>query len=128
MASKLASSKSVRRLPASKKVAPLRIPESGKVNSAAADWSVFPVGTKFRITGDDTIYEVDDYGSALVGTRTIDLYKPTLSSMRAWGVRHVDIEIVRFGCFEKSLEIMEPRETKAKHVKQMATSIRRRKI
>ena len=66
--------------------------QSGKVNSAAADWSVFPVGTKFKIVGEDTVYEVEDYGSALVGTETIDIYRPSRSSMNQWGVRHVDIE------------------------------------
>ena len=48
----------------------------GNVRSAAADWSVFPVGTIFQIEGLPYVYQVDDYGSALVGTNTIDLYKP----------------------------------------------------
>ena len=96
----------------------------GKVRSAAADWSVYPMGTVFRIEGEPYIYEVDDYGSALVGTQTIDLYKPTMSSMRKWGVRHVDIEILRWGSFQKSLAILEPRQNKASHVRKMATSIR----
>lgn len=100
----------------------------GRLRSAAADWSVYPVGTLFRIKGQPYVYEVDDYGSALVGTRTIDIYKPTLTKMRDWGVRHVDIEILRWGSYRKSLEIMAPRESKAKHVKQMASSIRNSKI
>src|SRR5256885_2167764 len=36
----------------------------GNVRSAAADWSVYPVGTVFQIEGDSSVYEVDDYGSA----------------------------------------------------------------
>jgi 3D (Asp-Asp-Asp) domain-containing protein len=96
----------------------------GRLRSAAADWSVYPVGTLFRIKGQPYIYEVDDYGSALVGTRTIDLYKPTLSSMRDWGVRHVDIEILRFGSYKQSLDILTPREKKASHVRKMASVIR----
>ncbi|MDG2124798.1 MAG: hypothetical protein P8J87_13930, partial [Verrucomicrobiales bacterium] len=59
----------------------------GKVRSAAADWSQYPVGTVFKIKGEPYLYEVDDYGSALVGTNTIDLYKPTKPAMHAWGVR-----------------------------------------
>src|SRR6478672_13822415 len=46
----------------------------GNTRSAAADWSVYPVGTVFKIQGDNHMYEIDDYGSALVGTNTIDLY------------------------------------------------------
>ena len=96
----------------------------GRVRSAAADWSVYPVGTVFRIDGEPYLYEVDDYGSALVGTKTIDLYKPSMSAMRDWGVRNVDIEILRWGCYAKSLEILEPRASKAHHVRQMANSIK----
>lgn len=96
----------------------------GRVRSAAADWSVYPVGTVFRIEGEPYLYEVDDYGSALVGTQTIDLYKPTMSAMRDWGVRQVDIEILQWGSYQKSLTILEPRTQKASHVRQMADSIR----
>ncbi|MFV1994612.1 MAG: hypothetical protein ACC661_04180 [Verrucomicrobiales bacterium] len=53
----------------------------GKVRSAAADWSVYPVGTVFKIEGDPYYYEVDDYGRALVGTETIDLYRPSMSGV-----------------------------------------------
>ncbi|MDB6004330.1 MAG: 3d domain, partial [Prosthecobacter sp.] len=49
----------------------------GAVRSAAADWSVYPVGTQFKIEGESYVYQVDDYGSALVGTKTIDLYRPS---------------------------------------------------
>jgi 3D (Asp-Asp-Asp) domain-containing protein len=31
----------------------------GRVTSAASDWSIFPLGTQFRINGSDMIYEVD---------------------------------------------------------------------
>lgn len=96
----------------------------GQVRSAAADWSVYPVGTVFRINGEPYVYEIDDYGSALVGTQTIDLYKPTMTAMRNWGVRNVDIEILRWGSYEKSLAILEPRTERASHVRQMADSIR----
>ena len=64
---------------------------SGKTYSAAADWSRFPAGTVFRMVENGRLYRVDDYGSALVGTDTIDLYVPTLREMRNWGVRRVHI-------------------------------------
>jgi 3D (Asp-Asp-Asp) domain-containing protein len=81
----------------------------GNVRSAAADWSVYPVGTVFQIEGTSNIYQVDDYGSALVGTNTIDLYKPTRQDMNEWGVRKVNIRVLRWGSFTKSLSILKPR-------------------
>jgi 3D (Asp-Asp-Asp) domain-containing protein len=98
----------------------------GTIRSAAADWSRFPVGTKFRIAGQPgVIYEVDDYGSALVGTGTIDLYKPTRSQMDDWGVRHVDIEVIHWGSFERSMELMRDR-TQWRHVRAMMDGIEAR--
>ena len=85
---------------------PLRL---GTVRSAAADWSRFPAGTQFRIEGDNAIYEIDDYGSALVGSDTIDLYQPDEIAMEEWGVRHVDIEILRWGSRSRSLDILRSR-------------------
>ncbi|MFZ4763896.1 MAG: hypothetical protein ACOYMN_02990 [Roseimicrobium sp.] len=99
----------------------------GKVCSAAADWSRFPVGTRFRIASQPgVLYEVDDYGSALVGSSTIDLYRPTIGSMNAWGVRRVEIEIVEWGSYEKSLRLMRDR-IHYPHVRQMVAAIIRRK-
>ena len=69
----------------------------GVVNSAAADWARWPCGTMFRIRATGEIYEVDDYGFALSGVNTIDLYKPSLKLMREWGVRRVTIEILKWG-------------------------------
>jgi 3D (Asp-Asp-Asp) domain-containing protein len=96
----------------------------GYVRSAAADWSRFPLGTRFRIAGQPQIYEVDDYGSALVGTGTIDLYKPTRGMMNAWGVRHVDIEVLQWGSFERSHQMLKER-TRYPHVRQMFNNIQR---
>jgi 3D (Asp-Asp-Asp) domain-containing protein len=81
----------------------------GRVRSAAADWSVYPVGTIFQIEGSPYVYQVDDYGSALVGTNTIDLYKPSKVEMKDWGVRNVNIRVIRWGSFSKSLSILKPR-------------------
>lgn len=71
--------------------------KSGKINSAAADWSRWPAGTKFRVKATGEIFIVDDYGFALAGTNTIDLYKPTRAKMKQWGVRRVTIEILEWG-------------------------------
>ncbi|QIF03322.1 3D domain-containing protein [Roseimicrobium sp. ORNL1] len=97
----------------------------GTVRSAAADWSVYPVGTVFQIEGEPYTYEVDDYGSALVGTETIDLYKPTRATMNKWGVRRVNINVIKWGSFTKSLAIMKPREKRNSHVREMVEKIER---
>ena len=65
--------------------------------SAAADWSWMPVGTRFRILPAGREYVIEDYGSGLIGKKTIDLYMPDQASMRQWGVRMVDIEIIEWG-------------------------------
>ena len=96
----------------------------GKTRSAAADWSRFPVGTRFQIEGDPHLYVVEDYGSALVGNPTIDLYRPSRSSMNKWGVRHVRIRILEWGCFKRSLKIMEDR-THNRYVRAMSDKIKR---
>lgn len=94
----------------------------GNVRSAAADWSVFPVGTIFQIEGLPYVYQVDDYGSALVGTNTIDLYKPDKATMKAWGVRNVNIRVLKWGSFSKSLSILKPR-TAYPHIRKMVSRI-----
>jgi 3D (Asp-Asp-Asp) domain-containing protein len=83
--------------------------QAGEWNSAAADWSRFPLGTKFKVAETNRTYVVDDYGSALVGTNTIDLYMPSGRQMRQWGVRNVTIEIVEAGSFERSLAVLKAR-------------------
>ena len=98
----------------------------GRVRSAAADWSVYPVGTIFQIEGTPYIYQVDDYGSALVGTNTIDLYKPSKTEMNQWGVRNVNIRVLRWGSFSKSLSILKPR-SHWEHVDKMAGRIEKQK-
>jgi hypothetical protein len=51
---------------------------------------------------------VDDYGWALAGTNTIDLYKPSRAAMNRWGVRRVTIENLRWGNPERSLAVLPP--------------------
>jgi 3D (Asp-Asp-Asp) domain-containing protein len=97
------------------------------VRSAAADWSVFPVGTLFRIVGQPYTYRIDDYGSALVGTRTIDIYQPTKAGIKAWGSRMVEIEILKWGSYSRSREVMAAR-SKHPHVRAMLTSINRKRL
>lgn len=96
---------------------------TGKVNSAAADWSRFPLGTKFKIISTGQVCKIDDYGGALVGTNTIDLYEPTRRKMHRWGVRYEDIKILEWGSPRKSLEVLMPR-TRSRHVREMVENLR----
>jgi len=82
------------------------------VRSAASDWSRFPLGTRFKIVETGEEYVIDDYGTALIGTSTIDLYKPTRLEMKRWGVRYVDVDILYWGSDEQSIKVLTPR---AKH-------------
>lgn len=97
----------------------------GQYRSAAADWSVFPLGTIFQIEGMPYIYRIDDYGSALVGTKTIDLYKPSMAGIKDWGARNVKIKVLKWGCYAQSYHILKDR-TKHPHVRTMALSIQRK--
>jgi len=99
-----------------------------RVRSAAADWSKYPVGTRFVIEGLPYEYVVDDYGSALSGTETIDIYKPNISGIGDWGVRNVPIRVLEWGSFEKSREILDGRKhvRHADHVREMLNEIEKK--
>jgi 3D (Asp-Asp-Asp) domain-containing protein len=96
------------------------------VKSAASDWSRYPLGTRFRVASTNEEYIIDDYGWALVGTDTIDLYKPTRLEMKRWGVRHVDIHILQWGSDEQSLKVLAPR-CKHRRVRQMVAALEKKK-
>jgi 3D (Asp-Asp-Asp) domain-containing protein len=93
-----------------------------RVMSAAADWSRFPLGTRFKICSTREEFIIDDYGTALVGTNTIDLYKPTKLEMKRWGARNVDIDVLQWGSEQKSLEVLAPR-AKFPQVQQMLVGL-----
>jgi hypothetical protein len=80
------------------------------------------VGTTFRIKGLPYLYVVDDYGSALTGTGTVDLYKPSKGVMNLWGRRNVELTIVQWGSFARSAEILKDR-TRFAHCRQMLANI-----
>ena len=99
---------------------------TNRVRSAAADWSFYPVGTTFRIKGLPYLYVVDDYGSALTGTGTIDIYKPSKEIMKLWGSRNVELTIVQWGSFNRSAELLKQR-TGYDHCRQMLTNLIRQR-
>lgn len=93
-----------------------------KVRSAAADWSLYPLGTKFKIKGQPYTYVVDDYGSALVGTNTVDIFQPSLKLMRKWGTRKVEITVIQWGDYERSRRLLSGRR-RYSHCLKMHTAI-----
>ncbi len=70
---------------------------SGAINSAASDWSKFPLGTKFRVVETGKIYQVDDYGSAMVGKMKVDLFTPSTKQMDKVGCARRDARNSRMG-------------------------------
>jgi 3D (Asp-Asp-Asp) domain-containing protein len=103
-----------------------RLRYTDRVRSAAADWSFYPVGTTFRIKGLPYLYVVDDYGSALLGTGTVDIYKPTKEIMAQWGRRTVEINVVQWGSFTRSAELLSQR-THFTHCRKMLANIVRQR-
>ena len=97
------------------------VPTRG-VGSAAADWSRWPAGTVFRIAATGQVYQVDDYGWALAGRNTIDLYQPTREAMNAWGARKVEIQILRWGDPSESLRLLR-RHQEYRHIHRMVLEL-----
>jgi 3D (Asp-Asp-Asp) domain-containing protein len=97
----------------------------GRLKSASADWSRFPLGTRFRVVSTGDEYIIDDYGGALVGTNTIDLYKTSRGDMHRWGVRHEDIEIIHWGSDEESLKVLRQRRNIGR-VRRMIASLEKK--
>lgn len=96
-----------------------------KIGSAAADWSRWPAGTTFRLLSTGQIYRVDDYGWALSGRNTIDLYMATRREMNNWGARQEPIQILRWGDAEESLRFLAPRQNYP-HLKRMVLELQGR--
>ena len=90
--------------------------------SAAADWSRWPAGTIFRIESTGQLYRVDDYGWALSGRNTIDLYESTRANMNAWGVRTVPIHVLHWGDREESLRRLRNHQS-YKHIRRMVLEL-----
>ncbi len=95
---------------------------AGGVGSAAADWSRWPAGTVFRVAATGQVYQVDDYGWALAGRNTIDLYQPTRAAMNVWGTRQVEIEILRWGDPAESLRMLR-RHQEYRHIHRMVLEL-----
>jgi len=93
-----------------------------QIGSAAADWSRWPAGTVFRLLSTGQSYRVEDYGWALSGRNTIDLYMANQREMNSWGAREETIEILQWGDLEESLQFLR-RHQDYRHIKRMVLEL-----
>jgi 3D (Asp-Asp-Asp) domain-containing protein len=100
----------------------IRKPQPLRIGSAAADWSRWPVGTTFRLLSTGQVYRVDDYGWALAGRNTIDLYMATPREMNNWGAREEPIQVLQWGDPDVSLRLLQPHQ-EYKHIKRMVLEL-----
>jgi 3D (Asp-Asp-Asp) domain-containing protein len=91
---------------------------SPQIGSAAADWSRWPAGTVFRLLSTGQNYRVEDYGWALSGRNTIDLYMANQREMNSWGARAETIQVLKWGDPQESLQFLR-RHQDYKHIKRM---------
>ena len=96
-----------------------------KIGSAAADWSRWPMGTTFRLLSTGQIYRVEDYGWALSGRNTVDLYMANQRDMNSWGARQEPIQILRWGDPQQSLQFLQSHQD-YKHIKRMVLELQGR--
>jgi 3D (Asp-Asp-Asp) domain-containing protein len=93
-----------------------------RIGSAAADWSRWPMGTTFRLLSTGQMYRVEDYGWALSGRNTIDLYMANQRDMNAWGARQEPIQILHWGDPQESLQFLRGHQD-YKHIKRMVLEL-----
>jgi len=98
------------------------VSKSPRIGSAAADWSRWPAGTSFRLLSTGQVYRVEDYGWALSGRNTIDLYMPNQREMNAWGARPETIQIIQWGDPQESLRFLRSHQG-YKHIKRMVLEL-----
>jgi len=96
-----------------------------RIGSAAADWSRWPIGTTFRLLSTGQMYRVEDYGWALSGRNTIDLYMSNQRDMNTWGARQEPIQILHWGDPQQSLQVLQS-HTEHKHIKRMVLELQGR--
>jgi len=90
--------------------------------SAAADWSRWPAGTVFRLLSTGQVYRVEDYGWALAGRNTIDLYMANQREMNSWGARRETIQVMQWGDSQESLQFLRSHQN-YKHIKRMVLEL-----
>src|SRR5207253_7691143 len=86
--------------------------------SAAADWSRWPAGTVFRLLSTGQIYRVEDYGWALSGRNTIDLYMAKPLEMNSWGACEETIQVLQCVDSQQNLQLLRPHQNH-RHIQRM---------
>lgn len=112
------TAKGVKRTVAVSKVPPT-------IGSAAADWARWPMGTTFRLLSTGQMYRVEDYGWALSGRNTIDLYMANQRDMNSWGARQEPIQVLHWGDPQQSLQLLQS-HSEHKHIKRMVLELQGR--
>ena len=83
------------------------------------------MGTTFRLLSTGQTYRVEDYGWALSGRNTIDLYMSNQRDMNTWGARQEPIQILHWGDPRESLQVLQS-HTEHKHIKRMVLELQGR--
>jgi len=79
-------------------------------------------GTVFRLLSTGQNYRVEDYGWALSGRNTIDLYMANQREMNSWGARPETIEVLKWGDPQESLQFLR-RHQDYRHIKRMVLEL-----
>ena len=93
-----------------------------QIGSAAADWSRWPAGTVFRLISTGQVYRVEDYGWALAGRNTIDLYMSSRRDMNSWGAREENIQVLQWGSEGESLRLLQGHQG-YRHIRRMVLEL-----
>jgi hypothetical protein len=83
------------------------------------------VGTTFRLLSTGQIYRVEDYGWALSGRNTIDLYMENARDMNTWGARDEPIQILQWGNPDESLRLLQSHQSHP-HIQRMVLELQGR--
>ena len=100
----------------------IAVAKAPPIGSAAADWSRWPMGTTFRLLSTGQMYRVEDYGWALSGRNTIDLYMSNQREMNSWGARQETIQVLQWGDPQQSLQFLQSHQN-YKHIKRMVLEL-----
>ena len=73
---------------------------------------------RFRLLSTGQSYHVEDYGWALSGRNTIDLYIANQHEMNPWGAREETIEVLQWGDPQESLQFLGSHQN-YRHIKRM---------
>ncbi|MFZ3377553.1 MAG: hypothetical protein WA183_18555, partial [Chthoniobacterales bacterium] len=76
----------------------------------------------FRLLSTGQVYRVDDYGWALSGRNTIDLYMANQRDMNSWGARQETIQILQWGDSQQSLQFLQSHQD-YRHIKRMVLEL-----